>query len=372
MASQEDRSRRWGPVPWGRLPFAPSTGPLPRNPEVAIIGGGLTGVSAAYNLARRGLEVVLLEADSIGSGASGRTGGLALEGLTHGPREGASDCLAGLAKLVDELGIDCGLALPGCWEIEHRVRNGAESLPWTDGGATIGIRRIVPGGVVEPYKLVTGIARAAIAAGAKIYEHHQAERLDPASNNIQVKLEEIIPRAVIVALNAWTPRLIPQIRNVQAALTYACVTDPLNEETLKAIGLAERIPFYTVDTPYLWGRVCDDRSVVFGAGLTPGDAPGLETIAMTDHEPSAILDRLVGRVHRLHPLLADVAIRARWAGPVAFRDGAIPILTRHPSNENLLIAGAYAGHGVAFSVHAGRLMADAIVDGTALPEWGGI
>jgi len=350
MASQEDSSRRWGPVPWGRLPFAPSTA----------------------HLAHRGLSVVLFEADRIGSGASGRTGGLALEGLTHGPREGASDCLAGLAKLVDELSIDCGLALPGCWEIEHRVRTVAESPPWTDGGASIGIRRTVPGGVVEPSRLVTGIAAAAIAAGAKIYEQSRVEQLDPRSNKVQVKLEAIHPGSVIVALNAWTSALVPAIRNVQAALTYACVTEPLSEDTLEAIGLVERIPFYTIDTPYLWGRVCDDRSVVFGAGLTAGDAPGLETIVMTDHEPAAILDRLVGRVHRLHPLLADVAIRARWAGPVAFREGAIPILTRYPANENLLIAGAYAGHGVAFSVHAGRLMADAIINGTAFPEWGAI
>ncbi len=373
MASQQHRSRRWGLVPWRHVPFESASGPLFRHPDVAIIGGGLTGVSAAYYLARRGVRTVLFEAESIGSGASGRTGGLALEGLSHGPCDGARDCLAGLAKLVDDLGIDCGLALPGCWEIEHRVRRGGESLPWTDGGAPIRIARIVPGGVVEPAMLVTGIARAAIDADADIYEGRSVERmqLEP-SLELQVSLEKISPGAVVVGLNAWTASLIPEARSVHSALTYACVTESLSEQALKAIGLEQRIPFYTVDTPYLWGRVCDDRSVVFGAGLTYGDPIGLETVTMDDHEPSVILDRLVQRIRSLNPILSNIQIRSRWAGPVAFREGAVPILTRHPANENVLIAGAYAGHGVAFSVHAGRLMAEAIVDGTPLPAWGAI
>lgn len=373
MAWQQHRSRRWGPVPWHRLPFEPASGPPPRHPDVAIVGGGLTGVSAAYYLARRGVRAVLFEADAIGSGASGRTGGLALEGLTHGARDGARDCLAGLAKLVDDLRIDCGLALPGCWEIEHRVRSGGESLPWIDGGAPIRIARIVPGGVVEPALLVTGIARAAIDAGAVVYEGRPVERMRFApALELEVSLEKIKPGAVVVGLNAWTASLIPEARSVHSALTYACVTEPLSEQALKAIGLEQRIPFYTMDTPYLWGRVCDDRSVVFGAGLTYGDPMGLETVAVDDHEPLAILDRLVQRIRSLNPILAHIPIRSRWAGPVAFREGAVPILTRHPANENALIAGAYAGHGVAFSVHAGRLMAEAIVDGTPLPAWGAI
>src|SRR6185437_14532012 len=130
------------------------------------------------------------------------------------------------------------------------------------------------------------------------------------------------------------------------------------------------IPFYTADTPYLWARVCADRSVVFGAGLSYGDPLGLEAVAMTDAEPAEILARIERRVHQLHPVLSKTAITSGWAGPIAFREGAIPVLMGHPENERVLMAGAYAGHGVAFSVHAGALMAAAIVDGATLPAWG--
>jgi glycine/D-amino acid oxidase-like deaminating enzyme len=187
-----------------------------------------------------------------------------------------------------------------------------------------------------------------------------------------VKSLEIVADHVIVALNAWTLAALPRLAPVRSALTYACVTEPLDESVLAAIGLGERIPFYTADTPYLWGRVCADRSVVFGAGLTFGEPNELEDISLVGGEPAAILDRLSRRVKALHPALADVRITAGWGGPIAFREGAIPVLTRHPANERITVAGAYAGHGVAFSVHAGALMAASILDGSALPAWGAV
>jgi gamma-glutamylputrescine oxidase len=279
---------------------------------------------------------------------------------------------SGLRQIVEETAIECGLELRGCWEVEHRRLRGMPMLPWTDGEAPITIARTVPGGVVEPAMLVTGIARAAAQFGATICEDHFASlRKLGTGTKIKVKGQELSPKHVILALNAWTSAFVEGVE-IHSALTYACVTEPLSEATLTAIGLAERIPFYTADTPYLWGRVCADRSVVFGAGLTYGDPAGLERVAIEDKEPAAILDRLVSRIRALNPALVNVRIAARWAGPIAFRKGAIPILARHPEAPNVLIAGAYAGHGVAFSVNAGRMMADAIVDGTPLPGWGRI
>src|ERR1700730_8222102 len=109
------RSRRnWGEPPWQTLPLQRVARSFPATPDVAIVGGGLTGVATAYYLARRGIRAVLFEADRVGSGASGRTGGLTLEGLATGPRDGARDCLAGLRRIVEEAGLDCGLDLRGC------------------------------------------------------------------------------------------------------------------------------------------------------------------------------------------------------------------------------------------------------------------
>jgi len=372
MADAEKLRRDWGVPPWRSRSFdAPRA--LPAKVDVAIIGGGLTGVSAAYYLARGGMRTVLFEADRIGSGASGRTGGIVLEGTATGPRDGARDCVPRLRELVAQIGIECDLRLPGCWEIEHRGDQGSHPLPWTDGGAPLAVARTVPGGVVEPGALTVGLAEAAVAAGAVIGERQRVERLVPAPTPVlKVKDEEILAGHVVVALNAWTLATLPQLAPMRSALTYACVTEPLGEAVLAAIGLGERVPFYTADTPYLWGRVCADSSVVFGAGLTFGEPDELEEVNMADGEPVAILARLERRVKALHPALARVRITARWGGPIAFRDGLIPILMRHPESERILIAGAYAGHGVAFSVQAGALMAAAILDGSALPPWGGI
>src|SRR5690242_6565582 len=103
------------------------TRPIPPVLDVAVVGGGLTGMSAAFHLARGGLKVVVFEAARVGDGASGRTGGIVLEGTATGIRPGAEDCVPSLARLVDGLDIDCDLHLPGCWEIEHQRGNGVSA-----------------------------------------------------------------------------------------------------------------------------------------------------------------------------------------------------------------------------------------------------
>lgn len=372
MAKVGMSKREWGIPPWRSRAFATAPA-LPSKIDVAIIGGGATGASAGYYLARAGLRTVIFEAGRIGSGASGRTGGIVLEGTATGPRDGARDCVPRLQALVAKLGIDCDLRLPGCWEIEHRSGPDLKTLPWRDQGAPISVARTVPGGAVEPGALVAGLAAAAVEAGAVVREQSRVSSLIPAARpKFKVKGEEIAADHIVVALNAWTPAILPRLTQVRSALTYACLTEPLDDALLDTIGLGARMPFYTADTPYLWGRVCADGGVVFGAGLTFGEPDELEDLTVADREPAAILERLEGRVRSLHPALNRVRIVARWGGPIAFREGLLPILARHPESARILIAGAYAGHGVAFSVRAGALLAAAILDETALPAWGGI
>jgi glycine/D-amino acid oxidase-like deaminating enzyme len=177
---------------------------------------------------------------------------------------------------------------------------------------------------------------------------------------------------VIIALNAWTAALLPRLPRIHSALTFACATEPLGEMTLKEMGLGARIPFYTADTPYLWGRVVADDSLIFGAGLAYEAADSLERFAIDAHDSHATLTRLEGRVRRLHPALADVRIVNRWAGPIAFTEDGLPLLGREPDAPMVLVAGAYAGHGVALSVRAGALMARAVIENVPLPKWGAL
>jgi gamma-glutamylputrescine oxidase len=364
--------RPWGEPPWHRIkvparPLENST------PEVAIIGGGLTGVAAAYHLARRGIRPVVLEAERLGDGASGRTGGIVLEGTARGVVAGADRCVTALAQLVREARIDCDLRLPGCWEIAHRDDAAGEALPWKDDGHGVRIVRTVAGGTVDPMALLTQLALAAAGAGAILHEHAEVRRLVIEPNPV-LELEGAVirPRFLIVAVNAWTSHLLPGVRQVESSLTFACATEPLSDSTLDDLGLGRAIPFYTVDTPYLWGRETQDRQMIFGAGLTYRAPEELERLDLDAAEPAAALGRLETRVRRLHPALRDVRFTHRWAGPIGIPQGGMPLIGSLPQAPAILVAGGYSGHGVALSVWMGRSLAHAIVEREPFPRWGAI
>jgi gamma-glutamylputrescine oxidase len=340
--------------------------------DAIIVGGGLTGMSTAFHLAREGLVPVVFEATTVGGGASGRTGGIVLEGTATGVRDGVSDCVPSLARLVNELGIECDLHLPGCWEIEHQQGSGSSALPWSDEGTPIRIARTVAGGSVEPCALLFGLADAARRSGAVIREHTPVREILQQHTAVRIDEDVIEAAHIVVAANAWVPALLPRLPLIHSALTYACATEPLADDILHELGLGKRIPFYTVDRPYLWGRVAPHGEVVFGAGLTYEAPSELERREIESDAARGILQGLVGRVRQLNPAMNRVRIARQWGGPIAFTDTAIPLIGAYPSNSAILIAGAYAGHGVALSVHAGALLARAILKNGALPEWGAI
>jgi gamma-glutamylputrescine oxidase len=366
---------QWGTAPWRRRhiatkPFAPAE--INATYELAIIGGGLTGCSAAFHLARRGRSVVLLEARRIGDGASGRTGGLVLEGTARGVMEGASTCLAELQSLVRDEQIDCNLSLPGCWEIAHRPpARPALELPWRDNEAPVSIVRLVPGGVVDPMALLTGLANLAARSGAVIHENLPVGKIDagpPAK--LETPAGSIRANHVIVAVNAWTSMLVAEMGEMGSSLTLACATPPLSQNLIGELGLSAGIPFYTIDQPYLWGRLSGDGRVIFGAGLAWAEPDRLEEIGLGNAVVEECFTRLERRIRGLHPHLQGIGALTRWGGPIAIPDTMTPIIGRLPSTPYIFVAGGYSGHGVALSVHAGKLIADAITEGAALPKWG--
>ena len=366
----EKGGRRWGETPWrraGELPRGLDTAPC----EVAIIGGGLTGASTAYHLAKHGIRSTIFEAARVGDGASGRTGGIVLEGTATGVLADVDNCVAELEALVAEERINCDLSLPGCWEIEHRAGANIPMLPWDDGGRPVCIARTVKGGIVQPAALVGGIARAAALRGAVILERRPVQRIAVKPQPmIESEGETIHPGYIVLALNAWTSALLPNSPRIESSLTFACATEPLVPSTLRNIGLDANIPFYTSDRPYLWGRTTTDGRVIFGSQLVYGSPAKLEGIDVGTGESGAALEALRDRVRLLHPDLREIEFSASWAGPIAVRDNAVPLLAQHPASPRVLVAGAYAGHGVALSVRMGQLMAGAIAEGRPLPSWG--
>jgi glycine/D-amino acid oxidase-like deaminating enzyme len=352
----------WGIPPWHAAVAIPPA-PLPAEADAVVVGGGFTGLSTAYHLACAGVRAVVLEADALGAGASGRTGGIVLEGTAAGALPGVDDCIATLARVTDEAAIDCDLRLVGCWDLVH-VRHGGF---WRDGDASLAVSETEPGGTVDPGALVAGLARAALARGAMIHEHTAVTRIEPGA--VHAGERRIAARHVVVALNAYTARLVPMPVALSPALTLAVCTAPLDAHTLDAAGLAARMPFYTADLPYLWGRMTRDDGLVVGSGLVFPRDGDVGTVALAARDATAALAQLEERVRALHPALARVEIPFRWGGPIAFRNGP-PILARHP--DGAIVTGAYAGHGIALSVRIGQLVAAAIVDGHALPAWGAL
>src|ERR1700732_2674986 len=172
-----DVNSRWGQAPW-EIEFTPAVHAIPDKVDFAVTGRGFTGLAAAAWLRFLGPEksVAVFEAARIGAGASGRTGGMALAETAAGDLPGLRAFLGGFETSLEELGVDCELSLPGAWEIGRKGGLRESPLAWTDSG-TLRVVKEVPGGTLDPGKLVSGLARAAEDRGAKIFEDAPVARI---------------------------------------------------------------------------------------------------------------------------------------------------------------------------------------------------
>jgi len=388
--TQPKANENWGTPPW-KIEFEAPAAPIPASSNLVVIGGGFTGLAAAAAAWLRrlapGKSVVLLEASRIGAGASGRTGGIVLAETAAGDLPGLGDVLAGFQEILRELEVDCGLELGGAWEI---ARGGASSkapragspIDWNDSGR-LRVVNEVPGGTLDPGKLVSGLARAAVRAGAVILENcpvqnvRWAERIEIEFGGDGARSRKIFAEKVLYATNALSLDLAALAGKAEPRLTLAALTAPITGAQIEAIGLAQRKPFYTVDLPYLWGRLRRDNSIVWGAGLVNApDGRDLETIDIGSAEPAALFARLEQRVRGLHPAIASIEFTHRWGGPILFRDNWRPVFSWHPrcapGNPNAIVLGAYAGHGVALSSYLAAWAAESLLGRRALPSWGSI
>jgi gamma-glutamylputrescine oxidase len=322
----------------------------------------------------------VLEAGHIGSGASGRTGGQFLGETAAGDQEGLGDVIAGVQSIFGKLSDACGfsvaerakLFLPGAWEIARKGGSGDSAIHWNDSG-TLRMVSEVPGGTIDPGGLVSALGYAAETLGASIFEGCYVERLE-SSKAVRVVLSggrEILAERILIATNGVSLDLAGYGDDAYPKLTLAVATAPISDEALNDIGLAARKPFYTVDFPYLWGRLCDDSSIIWGAGLVdPPQSRDLREVDVGDAEPKRLFASMEKRVRGLHAALRDVKFTHHWGGPILFREGWLPpVLDWHPACPNAIVLGAYAGHGVALSSYLGAWAAEALLGRRELPKW---
>jgi glycine/D-amino acid oxidase-like deaminating enzyme len=258
----------------------------------------------------------------------------------------------------------------------------------------------VPGGTIDPGKVLAGLARAAESAGAQIAEHAEVRTLD-FSNPLRLRVrynhrgrihrKEIRAGQVLLATNAFSLGMSGLRAAAEPKLTFALATAPLSTTQLKALGLFSRRPFYTIDVPYLWGRLLDSNAVLFGGGLVPpyigppsrfplgpgssrNRARHLRRFDVRRGESAARLRWLERRVRHLHPALAHVQITHRWAGPILLTEKMRPVFRwfvpkGHPRSKHVIVLGGYNGHGVALSVYLGQWAAQALLARRSLPRW---
>ena len=397
MSRKSRKSHPWGTPPW-TIDFRPARKPLAARADFAIVGAGFSGLAAAAWLAKLtpGETVVVLESESIGNGASGRTGGMALADTAAGPLPGLGDVLARYKKIMRTFQIDSRLRLTGAWELGRSKARKNSPISWEDSG-TLGVVREVPGGTIDPGRVVSGLARAAQKLGAQIVEHAEVISIAPLkssagrkqkSRNFSVgdvalrirlktgrRLQEktLYAGKVLLATNAGSLNLSSAGSHAEAKLTFALATAPLSDGQLRLLGLSSRRPFYTVDLPYLWGRVLENNGVIFGAGLVPlptdsrsiftspnakqRQRSGFRDLLRFDLRYGVTKQRLEwleSRIRNMHPALKNVRITDRWGGPILITRDLLPIFRRHPHSKNVIVLGGFSGHGVALSVYLGH------------------
>jgi glycine/D-amino acid oxidase-like deaminating enzyme len=371
MTGHDKYALRWGESSW-RIDFRPSRRMPPREVDVAVIGGGFTGLAAACHLRRLAPEktVALLEARYLGSGASGRTGGIVLAGTAHGELPGLGDVLQGFVGILEALEIDCGLTLPGVWEIARTRGQSPSPIRWKDSGA-LQVLRGVAGGTVAPDRLIDGLASAAERLGVVLCESAPVLSVtfeQPAK--LVLAQSELQAHQVVFATNAHALHLSGLAGRAESEFALAVATEPFRADVLEAIGLGQRNAFYTVDLPYLWGRVLPNGGIVFGSGLVPFD-PRREwgSIDIRSGQAARLLADLEERVRGLHPALRSVRFTHRWGGPILFPESGNPFFARHARSPCGLILGGYSGHGVALSVYLGCWAAEVLLGRRRLPSW---
>ena len=391
----------WGTPPW-TIDFRPARRVVPASVDFAIIGAGFTGLSSAAALASLApnKSVMVLEADALGNGASGRTGGMALAESAAGPLPDLGDVLAGYKKILRNLKIDSRLTLPGAWELARSNTKKSSPISWNDSGE-LRIVRKVPGGTVDPGKVVAGLARAAEKSGAQIIEHAEVLAVIPrcgvdAPLALRLRLKSgghshtktLLAGQVLFATNAASLSLSGLRHLAEPKLTFALATAPLTKQQLRAVGLSSRRPFYTIDFPYLWGRVLENNGVIFGAGIVPlpnsANSPfargfsarnskiGFRDLLRFNVQTGVGAERLhwlESRVRNMHPALKNIRVTHRWGGPILLTKDFRPVFRHYPRSKKILILAGFSGHGVAQSVYLGHRAAQILLTRRTPPEW---
>jgi glycine/D-amino acid oxidase-like deaminating enzyme len=364
--------------------------PLPESVDVAVIGAGFTGLSAARTLAQRGATVAVLEAETIGWGASSRNGGMVLTGLKLGVNKlismygrertqrmyaaslASMDCVE---RLVREENIDCAFSRCGHLEVackqkhfddyarqveviarefNHQLRVVPRSELQSQIGSTIyygGMVDEVSAGL-NPARYVAGLARAAVKAGALISEGTRVEKIERQRTQgwrVITSRGNLRARDVFVGTSGYTGAATPALRKKIIPIgSYIITTEVLSEALARELSPRNRMIYDSKNYLYYY-RLTPDNRMLFGgrAAFFPETVDSIRK--------SAEILRL-GMID-VYPQLHDMKVEYVWGGTLDF---AFDIMPHAGQMDGIYYAVGYAGHGVAMATWQGQKIAELI------------
>ncbi len=361
--------------------------------DVAIVGGGYTGLSSALALAETGARVVVLEASRFGYGASGRNGGQVIPGLKLDPSEmiakwgevrgralaeAVGSAADGVFSRIDRHAIQCSPVRAGWIQAAHatpaltRVMQrcddwrafGApvEPLSREEITARIGSREYLGGwidkraGTIQPLAYVRGLARAARGAGAQLFANSRATKLAPAGKRWRIETARgtVDAGAVVLATDAYTDELMPEIsRSMVLVQSILIATAPLPPHLAAEILPNGECASETRKLAFYFRRSPDGRLVFGGRG------------AIGEQERASLYKTLHRAMVRFFPATRDLAIDYRWSGQVGLTLDGLPRI--HEPAPGLFLGFGYNGRGVALATLMGEWLAARVHRDVAAP-----
>lgn len=372
-------------------PHPVASAELPGATDVVVVGGGYAGLSAATELARRGRQVVLLEARDLGWGASTRNGGMVLPELKAGPRtlerrhgelglrlhREVEDAFDHVESLVAD-GLDCAYLRSGQLHLSHGERGAARLVGLAGELASVGSpARVVRGrelaaeigsslfaaglvversGGLHPGRFHAGLVQRAAATSASLHPRTPATGLARSGARWRVTTPRGVVEAgeVLVTTNAYADGLVPALqRRVLPMGSFIIATEPLEPALAKEVLPTGRMCFNDRNLLWYW-RLDDDDRMVFGGRKRLGRVTLAEARA---HLHASML--------AVHPQLAGVRVERAWGGHVALTMDRLPHCGRL---DGVWYATGCNGSGVALNTWLGHRMAGALC-GDVLPAF---